>query len=66
MAKEHSSVFQARADDADEEMKAASLASVKGRFESARDAWQGLADGARERESEASEIAELKAARSQT
>ncbi|NDW05056.1 hypothetical protein [Jiella pacifica] len=65
MAKEHSSVFQARADDADEEMKAASLVSVKGRFESARDAWQGLADGARDREEEEFKIAELKAARSE-
>lgn len=65
MAKEHSSVFQARADDADDEMKAASLVSVKGRFESARDAWQGLADGAREREGEEAKMADLKAARSE-
>ncbi|ORE92719.1 hypothetical protein [Aurantimonas sp. 22II-16-19i] len=65
MAKEHSSVLQARADDADEAMRAASLVSVQARLESARDAWQGLADGARERESEDAQRAEAKAAVSQ-
>ena len=57
MAKEHSSVFQARADDAEEEMKDATLASAKDRFERARDAWQGLADDAREREAEMQTLA---------
>ena len=61
MAKEHSSVFQSRADEADQAMRAASLVSVKGRFESARDAWQGLADGARDREGEEVRVAASKA-----
>ena len=55
MAKEHSSVDQARADDADEEMKTANLNAEKERFERSRNAWQGLAYGARERESEVAE-----------
>ena len=42
-------------------MRAASLVSVKGRFESARDAWQGLADGARDREGEEVRMATSKA-----
>ena len=60
MAREHSSVLQARADEAAESMDAADLALVKGRFESARDAWQGLADSAREHERDQEALAESK------
>ncbi len=63
MAKISSTFFQARADDAAEEVKMATLAGAKERFEQSRSAWQGLADQAVEREAETATVAAMKASR---
>ena len=63
MAKISSTFFQARADDAAEEVKMATLAGAKERFEQSRSAWQGLADQAVEREAETATVEALKASR---
>ncbi|HDZ73059.1 MAG TPA: hypothetical protein ENH55_09830 [Aurantimonas coralicida] len=53
MSKISSAFYQARADDAAEEIEQTKLAGAKGRFEQSRIAWQGLADTARRLEEEA-------------
>ena len=63
MAKISSTFFQARADDAAEEVKMATLAGAKERFEQSRTAWQGLADQATERKAETAAVAAVKATR---
>ncbi|MEC5293938.1 hypothetical protein VSX64_20370 [Aurantimonas sp. C2-6-R+9] len=65
MAKTSSKFFQARADDAAEEVRVTSLAGAKERFEESRSAWQGLAHDARLREADAAETASLKERREQ-
>lgn len=63
MAKISSTFFQARADEAAEEVEMATLAGAKERFERSRTAWQGLADQATEREMETAALEALKASR---